>query len=177
MPFISETASAIKSRFGFHSRSASSETVPSARTSPDLSLKSAVRENPYGQSQAATSTVRSIGDLEDNAAASAGSSQIFEVNEDPSFWKDHNVQVRPLNNSEISAQGHSKCIRQESCQTITWTGHPESRFTFDLVADENVSQEKLFKVAGLPRVENCVAGYNSCMFAYGQVSFVINCIT
>ncbi|XP_031260504.1 kinesin-like protein KIN-12E [Pistacia vera] len=172
MPFISETASAIKSRFGFHSRSASSETLPSVRTSPDLSVKSAVRENPYGQSQTATSTVRSIGDLEDNAAASAGSSQIFEVNEDPSFWKDHNVQViiriRPLSNSEISAQGHSKCIRQESCQTITWTGHPESRFTFDLVADENVSQEKLFKVAGLPMVENCVAGYNSCMFAYGQ---------
>lgn len=93
MPFISETASAIKSRFGFHSRSTSSETVPSVRSSPDLSLKSAVRENPYGQSQAATSTVRSIGDLEDNAAATAGSSQIFEVNEDPSFWKDHNVQV------------------------------------------------------------------------------------
>ncbi len=30
-------------------------------------------------------------------------------------------------------------------------------------------QEKLFKVAGLPMVENCMAGYNSCMFAYGQV--------
>lgn len=41
-------------------------------------------------------------------------------------------------------QGHSKCIRQESCQTVTWTGHPESRFTFDLVADENVSQVPFF---------------------------------
>ncbi|CAA6675308.1 unnamed protein product [Spirodela intermedia] len=40
--------------------------------------------------------------------------------EDPSFWKDHNVQ------------------------------------------------EKLFKVAGVPMVDNCVSGYNSCMFAYGQ---------
>lgn len=30
-------------------------------------------------------------------------------------------------------------------------------------------QEKLFKVAGLPMVENCMSGYNSCMFAYGQV--------
>ncbi|CAK9215584.1 unnamed protein product, partial [Sphagnum troendelagicum] len=28
--------------------------------------------------------------------------------------------------------------------------------------------EKLFKVVGLPMVENCLAGYNSCMFAYGQ---------
>lgn len=33
-----------------------------------------------------------------------------------------------------------------------------------------IEQEKLFKVAGVPMVENCVAGYNSCMFAYGQVS-------
>lgn len=27
----------------------------------------------------------------------------------------------------------------------------------------------MFKVAGVPMVENVVAGYNSCMFAYGQV--------
>lgn len=33
-----------------------------------------------------------------------------------------------------------------------------------------ISQEKLFKVAGVPMVENCMGGYNSCMFAYGQVS-------
>ncbi|XP_010917897.1 kinesin-like protein KIN-12G [Elaeis guineensis] len=98
--------------------------------------------------------------------------QSFELQEDLSFWKDHNVQVviriRPLSSSEISLQGHNRCVRQESCQTITWIGHPESRFTFDHVADEYVSQEKLFKVAGVPMVENCVAGYNSCMFAYGQ---------
>lgn len=48
--------------------------------------------------------------------------------------------MRPLSNSEISVQGYGKCVRQESSQAITWTGHPESRFTFDLVADENVSQ-------------------------------------
>jgi hypothetical protein len=33
-------------------------------------------------------------------------------------------------------------------------------------------QEKLFNVAGVPMVENCMAGYNSCMFAYGQVGLV-----
>ncbi|CAA6662821.1 unnamed protein product [Spirodela intermedia] len=98
--------------------------------------------------------------------------QSFEMLEDPSFWKDHNVQViirvRPLNSTEVSLQGNNRCVRQDSCQSITWTGHPESRFTFDLVADEYVSQEKLFKVAGVPMVDNCVSGYNSCMFAYGQ---------
>lgn len=50
------------------------------------------------------------------------------------------IRIRPLSSSEISVQGHNRCVRQESCQTVTWTGHPESRFTFDLVADENVSQ-------------------------------------
>lgn len=30
-------------------------------------------------------------------------------------------------------------------------------------------QENLFRVAGVPMVENCLSGYNSCMFAYGQV--------
>ncbi|KAG0468921.1 hypothetical protein HPP92_018249 [Vanilla planifolia] len=101
-----------------------------------------------------------------------GSSQGFELREDSAFWKDHNVQViiriRPLNSSEISLQGQNRCVRQDSCQTLTWIGHPESRFTFDLIADEHVSQERLFKVAGVPMVENCMAGYNSCIFAYGQ---------
>lgn len=32
-----------------------------------------------------------------------------------------------------------------------------------------VLQEMLFRMAGLPMVENCLSGYNSCMFAYGQV--------
>lgn len=50
------------------------------------------------------------------------------------------IRLRPLSSSEISVQGHGKCVRQETCQTITWTGHLESRFTFDLVADETVSQ-------------------------------------
>lgn len=35
-------------------------------------------------------------------------------------------------------------------------------------------QEKLFNVAGLPMVENCMAGYNSCMFAYGQVELCLD---
>ncbi|KAG5632052.1 hypothetical protein H5410_003769 [Solanum commersonii] len=96
----------------------------------------------------------------------------FELAEDPSFWKDHNVQVlirvRPLNNTEKVSQGYSRCLRQESAQTLVWLGHPETRFTFDHVACETISQEKLFRVAGFPMVDNCMSGYNSCMFAYGQ---------
>eukprot|EP00258_Populus_trichocarpa_P038701 XP_024454720.1 kinesin-like protein KIN-12E [Populus trichocarpa] len=177
MPFLSDTASAIKSRFGFHDRSVS-ESVPST---PDL-LKSVSRDHNLASAQSlvAMSAARRIDDWEeDDNGGVTGSvvsvprhAQSFEFSEDPSFWKEHNVQViirlRPLSSSEISVQGHGKCVRQESCQTITWTGHPESRFTFDLVADETVSQEKMFKMAGLPMVDNCMGGYNSCMFAYGQ---------
>ncbi|KAJ4965860.1 hypothetical protein NE237_017709 [Protea cynaroides] len=96
----------------------------------------------------------------------------FELKEDPSFWMDHNVQVliriRPVNNAERNSHGYLRCLKQESTQSIAWVGQPEMRFTFDHVACETVNQEMLFRVAGLPMVENCLSGYNSCMFAYGQ---------
>ncbi|KAL8157876.1 kinesin-like protein KIN-12C isoform X2 [Apium graveolens] len=96
----------------------------------------------------------------------------FELVEDPSFWNDHNVQtlirIRPFNNSEKMSQGYGRCLKQESPQSLVWLGHPELRFTFDHIACETISQENLFRVAGLPMVDNCMAGYNSCMFAYGQ---------
>ncbi|KAL0847050.1 hypothetical protein Bca101_020296 [Brassica carinata] len=172
MPFISETATAIKRRFGFNDRAATSESARAVPCTPDSSAVS--REN---HTHHQSSMVRRMPDLDEEAEICAGSAQIsrsqsFEFNEDPAFWKDHNVQViirtRPLSSSEISTQGNNKCVRQDNGQAITWIGNPEARFTFDLVADENVTQEKMFKVAGVPMVENVVAGYNSCMFAYGQ---------
>ncbi|VVA94014.1 unnamed protein product [Arabis nemorensis] len=96
----------------------------------------------------------------------------FNLKEDPSFWMDHNVQilirVRPLNSMEKSTNGYSRCLKQESSQCVAWTGPPETRFLFDHVACETIDQETLFRVAGLPMVENCLSGYNSCIFAYGQ---------
>ncbi|KAL0384166.1 UNVERIFIED_CONTAM: Kinesin-like protein KIN-12D [Sesamum radiatum] len=96
----------------------------------------------------------------------------FELKEDPSFWMEHNVQVliriRPLNNMEKSSFGFNRCLKQESAQSITWIGQPETRFMFDHVACEAIDQETLFRMVGLPMVENCLSGYNSCMFAYGQ---------
>ncbi|GJS01767.1 kinesin-like protein KIN-12D [Tanacetum coccineum] len=78
------------------------------------------------------------------------------------------IRVRPLNGMEITSQGYNRCLKQESAQSLTWVGHPETRFTFDHVACETIDQETLFKMVGLPMVENCLSGYNSCMFAYGQ---------
>ena len=93
MPFISDAASAIKSRFGFHDRVG--EAVSSVRSTPDL-LKSATKEN-FSQASA----IRNIRDWDDDddggvggaTVVTASSNQSFEICEDPSFWKDHNVQV------------------------------------------------------------------------------------
>lgn len=99
--------------------------------------------------------------------------QHFVLEEDPTFWLDNNVQVlirvRPMNSNEMASQdGSNKCLRQESPHTLTWVGQPEIPSTFDHVAGEAISQESLFNVVGLPMVENCMGGYNSCMLAYGQ---------
>ncbi|KAH7573329.1 hypothetical protein JRO89_XS03G0118600 [Xanthoceras sorbifolium] len=68
----------------------------------------------------------------------------FELVEDPLFWEDHNVQVliriRPLSTIERVSQGYARCLRQETSQTLVWLGHPETRFTFDHVACETISQ-------------------------------------
>jgi hypothetical protein len=46
-----------------------------------------------------------------------------------------------MNNSD--ATGHSSystCLRQDSAHTITWVGQPQTRFTFDHVAGEFITQ-------------------------------------
>ncbi|CAN1251707.1 Kinesin-like protein KIN-12E [Linum perenne] len=166
MPFNYEAAaSAIKSRFGFHERS-TSETVP---TTPFLLNSVSRDEFASGKPLVAASAARRIVDWDDESGSDNNG---LEIGDGSSFWKENNIQViirmRPLSGSEISQQGQKKCVRRDSSQMITWTGPPESRFTFDLVADENVGQEQMFKAAGMPMVDNCMGGYNSCMFAYGQ---------
>ncbi|XP_058727477.1 kinesin-like protein KIN-12E isoform X2 [Vicia villosa] len=127
-------------------------------------IRSSHDESVVGQSSAAVSRIQS-----------------FELCEDPSFWKDYNVQViirmRPLSNNEISVQGNNKCVRQESCQTISWTGPLEAPFTFDMVADENVSQENLFKVAGVLMVDNCKREVDTMLgdIEGGTRRHIVNC--
>lgn len=50
------------------------------------------------------------------------------------------VRTRPVSSSEASGTGFTRCIRQDGPHTITWLGHPETRFTFDHVAGESVTQ-------------------------------------
>lgn len=89
MSFMSEAASAIKSRFGLQGHS--SESFSLVQNTPDV-FKSAAKD-----SIVHSSVVRSVNILDDEgeveASNAVSSSQSFEFCEDPSFWKDHNVQV------------------------------------------------------------------------------------
>lgn len=53
------------------------------------------------------------------------------------------IRVRPLNNNEKNLHSYNRCLKQESAQSITWIGQPETRFTFDHVACETVDQVSL----------------------------------
>jgi len=95
MPFLSEAASAIKTRFGFQNHP--SEQISLIQNTPDLA-KSTVKDSNLFQSSA----VRNITDWDDESvvgqsSAAVSSMQSFELCEDPSFWKDHNVQVYIFN--------------------------------------------------------------------------------
>ncbi|OMO58550.1 hypothetical protein COLO4_34541 [Corchorus olitorius] len=165
-----------------HSEPNSTHSTP-ARTAPRFSLGGgpgpcvstrfppAIEGRSGGVSSSSSSRLPRGISIADSSSYST-EAPYFDLIEDPSFWRDRNVQVliriRPLSAMEKVSQGNGRCLKQESAQTLVWLGHPETRFTFDNVACEAISQEKLFRVAGLPMVENCMSGYNSCMFAYGQ---------
>lgn len=50
------------------------------------------------------------------------------------------IRIRPLSAMERVSQGLGLCLKQESAQTLVWLGHPETRFTFDHIACETISQ-------------------------------------
>ncbi|KAK3263260.1 hypothetical protein CYMTET_27925, partial [Cymbomonas tetramitiformis] len=78
------------------------------------------------------------------------------------------IRVRPLNSRENETGGDS-CLQVSGTHSLRLLAHPEpQQFTFDHVASNSTTQEALFRVAGRPIVDNCLAGYNSSIFAYGQ---------
>ena len=44
----------------------------------------------------------------------------------------------------------------------------QKAFTFDYVADINVSQQEIFTRIAQPVADSCLMGYNGSIFAYGQ---------
>jgi len=78
------------------------------------------------------------------------------------------VRVRPQNVQGVEA-GTKVCVRATSKQDVSVAAHPfPHTFAFDNVSGEAASQERIFKLAGRPMVNNVLQGYNSCIFAYGQ---------
>ncbi|KAK9808845.1 hypothetical protein WJX72_004842 [[Myrmecia] bisecta] len=78
------------------------------------------------------------------------------------------VRVRPLNAREAEL-GSTVCVQLINGQNLKLLTTPQPHFyTFDAVAGEGVDQNGIFTVAGRPIVDNCILGYNSCIFAYGQ---------
>ncbi|CAI5510721.1 unnamed protein product [Closterium sp. Naga37s-1] len=85
------------------------------------------------------------------------------------------VRVRPPAGPELTGYPGpgAKCVAQDGPRSLFLVNPDRAgateQFTFDHVAGESATQEDLFEVAGRPIVENCLSGYNSTMFAYGQV--------
>jgi len=50
------------------------------------------------------------------------------------------VRARPISGKEAAKPDFGRCLRQEGAHAITWLGQPETRFTFDHVAGDNISQ-------------------------------------
>ncbi|EFN57204.1 hypothetical protein CHLNCDRAFT_10198, partial [Chlorella variabilis] len=60
-------------------------------------------------------------------------------------------------------------VQPVGSSAVRVASHPEPHtFSFDYVAGDATNQETIFTVTGKPIVDNCLAGYNGCIFAYGQ---------
>jgi kinesin family protein 15 len=78
------------------------------------------------------------------------------------------VRVRPRNDREAS-MGGAICVQPQDGNSLRLVAPAEPHsFAFDHVANETSSQKDMFNVAGRPIVDNCLRGFNSCLFAYGQ---------
>ncbi|KAM6169429.1 kinesin-like protein KIF15 [Rhynchocyon petersi] len=80
------------------------------------------------------------------------------------------VRVRPLAEGPGSADGEQNlCLSVLSSTTLRLHSNPEPKtFTFDHVADIDITQESVFSTVAKSIVESCMSGYNGTIFAYGQ---------
>ncbi|XP_042638094.1 kinesin-like protein KIF15 [Orycteropus afer afer] len=80
------------------------------------------------------------------------------------------VRVRPPSEGPASAEGEqSLCLSVLSSTTLRLHSNPDPKtFTFDHVADMDITQESVFSTVAKSIVESCMSGYNGTIFAYGQ---------
>mmetsp|Transcript_1154 Transcript_1154/g.2782 ORF Transcript_1154/g.2782 Transcript_1154/m.2782 type:complete len:1261 (-) Transcript_1154:2331-6113(-) len=79
------------------------------------------------------------------------------------------IRIRPLNSRELQ-EGARRCLdAQIERSSVTLEAKPKAKtFTYDFVADEDISQDEIFQVVGKPITTSCMSGYNGTVFAYGQ---------
>jgi hypothetical protein len=79
------------------------------------------------------------------------------------------VRIRPLSSREV-IEGCTRCIGAdvEACSVYIGSEAESKTFTYDFVADEDITQEEVFCVVGKPIASCCLAGYNGTVFSYGQ---------
>lgn len=79
------------------------------------------------------------------------------------------IRIRPLNSREVQ-EGARRCLAaQIERSAITLEAKPKPKtYTYDFVADEDISQDEIFQVVGKPITTSCMSGYNGTVFAYGQ---------
>lgn len=80
------------------------------------------------------------------------------------------IRVRPLNTKESIEPQLCKCIQVDNRLNSVFitVNNTIKQFSYDYIADEDTSQEKIFDIVAKPITANCLTGYNGTIFSYGQ---------
>jgi len=72
------------------------------------------------------------------------------------------IRVRPYTtNDDISGMGPPPTpLIETTDRTVTTHGRTTEVFTFDMVADDKVTQEEIFRAVGKDITDSCLQGYN-----------------
>ena len=68
----------------------------------------------------------------------------------------------------VRAQEGSKCVSVRRDNELVLHGSTDKVCTFDLVFDEDSTQQQVFDKVGRPLCEHALGGYNNTIIAYGQ---------
>ena len=77
------------------------------------------------------------------------------------------IRVRPFVPRENGQKRCVEVIEKEVVQAVNEQGLSK-QFAFDYAFDSNSTQAEVYDSMGKPTLQHMLAGYNACLFAYGQ---------
>ena len=82
-------------------------------------------------------------------------------------------RIRPTDTRDISTtEGARKILYLNNKTSVSIDSlnnkSDHKQFSFDYIANEEVPQEEIFRVVGLPYAQACLDGYNGTILCYGQ---------